>query len=79
MSDIAERIRNIVIHHLQVDAKDIDEETRFVEDLGADSIDLVELRLALEEEFDVEIPEEAADSILTIGAAVKFLSARGMR
>jgi acyl carrier protein len=62
-----------------VDIKEVNDETRFVEDLGADSIDLVELRLALEEEFDVEIPEDAAESILTVGAAAKFVNSRTVR
>ena len=76
MSEIAERIKDIIVHHLEVDIEELNDGTRFVEDLGADLIDLVEIRLAMEEEFEVEIPEDAADSILTVGAAVKFMTDR---
>ena len=76
MSDVAERVKKIVIDHLGVDAEKVSEGASFIDDLGADSLDTVELVMAFEEEFGVEIPDDAADSILTVGDAVKFLSAK---
>jgi acyl carrier protein len=74
MSDIAERVKKIVIDHLGVDADKVSEAASFIDDLGADSLDTVELVMAFEEEFGVEIPDDAADSILTVGDAVKFIT-----
>lgn len=73
MSDIAERVKKIVIDHLSVDAEKVVESASFIDDLGSDSLDVVELVMAFEEEFGVEIPDDAADSILTVGDAVKFI------
>jgi len=73
MSDIAERVKKIVVDHLGVDADKVVESASFIDDLGADSLDTVELVMAFEEEFCVEIPDDAADSILTVGDAVKFI------
>ena len=73
MSDIAERVKKIVIDHLGVDADKVVEAASFIDDLGADSLDTVELVMAFEDEFGVEIPDDAADSILTVGDAVKFI------
>ena len=73
MSDIAERVKKIVVDHLGVDAEKVSEGASFIDDLGADSLDTVELVMAFEEEFGVEIPDDAADSILTVGDAVKFI------
>ena len=73
MSDVAERVKKIVIDHLGVDAEKVSEGASFIDDLGADSLDTVELVMAFEEEFGVEIPDDAADSILTVGDAVKFI------
>ena len=73
MSDIAERVKKIVIDHLGVDSEKVVESASFIDDLGADSLDTVELVMAFEEEFGVEIPDDAADSILTVGDAVKFI------
>ena len=73
MSDIAERVKKIVIDHLGVDADKVVESASFIDDPGADSLDTVELVMAFEEEFGVEIPDDAADSILTVGDAVKFI------
>jgi acyl carrier protein len=73
MSDVAERVKKIVIDHLGVDAEQVSEGASFIDDLGADSLDTVELVMAFEEEFGVEIPDDAADSILTVGDAVKFI------
>ncbi|MBB98784.1 MAG: acyl carrier protein [Rhodobacteraceae bacterium] len=73
MSDIADRVKKIVIEHLGVDADKVTLEASFIDDLGADSLDTVELVMAFEEEFGVEIPDDAAETILTVGDAVKFL------
>ncbi|MEM7464498.1 MAG: acyl carrier protein [Pseudomonadota bacterium] len=73
MSDIAERIKKIVIEHLDVDADKVSENASFIDDLGADSLDNVELVMAFEEEFGVEIPDDAALNIQTVGDAIKFV------
>ena len=73
MSDIAERVKKIVIDNLGVESDKIVEKASFIDDLGADSLDTVELVMAFEEEFGVEIPDEAAESIQTVGDAVKYL------
>jgi len=73
MSDIAERIKKIVVEHLDVDASKVTEGASFIDDLGADSLDNVELVMAFEEEFDVEIPDDAAETIQTVGDAIKFV------
>jgi len=75
MSDIAERVKKIVVEHLGVEADKVSENASFIDDLGADSLDNVELVMAFEEEFSVEIPDDAAETILTVGDAVKFISA----
>jgi acyl carrier protein len=74
MSDIADRVKKIVIEHLGVDADKVTESASFIDDLGADSLDTVELVMAFEEEFGVEIPDDAADTILTVGDAIKYIS-----
>ena len=73
MSDIAERLKKIVVEHLGVDADKVTENASFIDDLGADSLDNVELVMAFEEEFGVEIPDDAAETILTVGDAVKYI------
>ena len=73
MSDIAERVKKIVVEHLSVDPDKVVDSANFIDDLGADSLDTVELVMAFEEEFNVEIPDEAAESIVTVGDAVRFL------
>jgi acyl carrier protein len=73
MSDIADRVKKIVIEHLGVDSEKVVEAANFIDDLGADSLDTVELVMAFEEEFGVEIPDDAAETIQTVGDAVKFL------
>ena len=76
MSDVAERVKKIVIEHLNVEADKVTENASFIDDLGADSLDTVELVMAFEEEFSVEIPDDAAESIVTVGDAVKFITAK---
>jgi acyl carrier protein len=73
MSDVADRVKKIVIEHLGVDADKVVDNANFIEDLGADSLDTVELVMAFEEEFGVEIPDDAAETIVTVGDAVRFL------
>jgi len=74
MSDILERVRKIVIEHLDADPEKVTEKASFIDDLGADSLDNVELVMAFEEEFDIEIPDDAAEHIQTVGDAVKFIA-----
>jgi len=73
MSDIADRVKKIVIEHLGIDAEKVTDKASFIDDLGADSLDTVELVMAFEEEFGCEIPDDAAETILTVGDAVSFL------
>jgi acyl carrier protein len=73
MSDIAARVKKIVVEHLGVEPEKVVESANFIDDLGADSLDTVELVMAFEEEFSVEIPDDAAETIRTVGDAVSFL------
>ncbi|MFN3934043.1 acyl carrier protein [Parvibaculum sp.] len=75
MIDIAERLKKIVVEHLGVDADKVTENASFIDDLGADSLDNVELVMAFEEEFGVEIPDDAAEKILTVKDAIEFVKA----
>ena len=70
---VADKVKSIIVEQLGVDEEEVTPEASFVDDLGADSLDTVELVMAFEEEFGVEIPDDAADSILTVGDAVKFI------
>ena len=73
MSDTADRVQKIVVEHLGVEADKVTQEASFIDDLGADSLDIVELVMAFEEEFGIEIPDDAAETIQTVGDAVKFI------
>ena len=73
MSDIANRVKKIVVEHLSVDEDKVLEGASFIDDLGADSLDTVELVMAFEEEFGIEIPDDAAESILSVGDAISFI------
>ncbi|MCI5043823.1 MAG: acyl carrier protein [Aquisalinus sp.] len=73
MSDIAERVKKLTVEHLDVDAAKVVPEASFIDDLGADSLDIVELVMAFEEEFDLEIPDDAAESIQTVQNAITFI------
>lgn len=73
MSDIEERVRKIVVERLGVDEGKVTGNANFVDDLGADSLDTVELVMAIEEEFQCEIPDEAAEKIVTVQDAITFL------
>jgi acyl carrier protein len=70
---IFEKVREIIADQLGIDEEDIVSDAKFLEDLGADSLDLVELIMALEEEFDLEIPDEDAEKISTVGDAVEYI------
>jgi len=71
--EILEKVCSIVSEQLSVEAGEVKSDSNFQNDLGADSLDTVELVMALEEEFDIEIPDEAAEGITTVGDAVKFI------
>ncbi len=74
MSDVEEKVKKIVIEHLAVDEARVTNEASFIDDLGADSLDTVELVMAFEEEFSCEIPDDAAEKILTIQDAITFIT-----
>ncbi|CAM3652184.1 MULTISPECIES: acyl carrier protein [Vibrio] len=74
MSNIEERVKKIIVEQLGVDEAEVRNEASFVEDLGADSLDTVELVMALEEEFDTEIPDEEAEKITTVQAAIDYVN-----
>ncbi len=74
MSDTADRVKKIVVEHLGVEADKVNEDASFIDDLGADSLDIVELVMAFEEEFGVEIPDDAAEKIGTVADAIKYIN-----
>ena len=74
MSDVADRVKKIVLEHLGVEESKVVESASFIDDLGADSLDTVELVMAFEEEFGCEIPDEEAEKILTIKDAIDFIN-----
>ena len=76
MSDTAERVKKIVVEHLNVDADKVTETASFIEDLGADSLDTVELVMAFEEAFGVEIPDDAAEKITTVKDAIEYIESQ---
>ena len=73
MASLAERVHEIIVEQLGVNAEQVVTEAKFVEDLGADSLDTVELVMALEEEFGSEIPDEEAEKLTTVGEAVAYI------
>ena len=74
MSDISERVKKIVVEHLGVDEDKVTDGASFIDDLGADSLDTVELVMAFEEEFECEIPDDAAEKIQTVKDAIDFIA-----
>ena len=76
MSDISERVKKIVVEHLGVESDKVVDSASFVDDLGADSLDTVELVMAFEEEFGSEISDSEAEKILTVGDAIKFIEGK---
>jgi acyl carrier protein len=73
-NEIFDRVKKIIINHLGAEEAKVTETASFIDDLGADSLDQVELVMAFEEEFGIEIPDEAAEKITNVGSAVKFIS-----
>ncbi|MBK8209611.1 MAG: acyl carrier protein [Rhodospirillales bacterium] len=73
MNDVADRVKKIIVEHLGVEEGKVVENASFIDDLGADSLDTVELVMAFEEEFGIEIPDEAAEKILTVKDAVDYI------
>ncbi len=76
MSDVADRVKKIVLEHLGVDESKVIDNASFIDDLGADSLDTVELVMAFEEEFGCEIPDDDAEKIMTIKNAIDFIEAQ---
>ena len=76
MSDIPDRVRKIVVEHLGVEEDKVTESASFIDDLGADSLDTVELVMAFEEEFDCEISDDAAEKILTVKDAIDYIQSQ---
>ena len=79
MSDVGDKITKIIVDHLGVDAAKVTEEASFIDDLGADSLDTVELVMAFEEEFGAEISDSEAEKILTVGDAIKFVESNASK
>jgi acyl carrier protein len=75
MSNISERVKEIIAKHLGIEPDKVTEDDNFIDDLGADSLDTVELALTFEDEFGCEIPDDAAESMFTVGDVIKFLEA----
>ena len=73
MADVAEKVKSIIVDKLGVDAGEITNEASFTNDLGADSLDTVELIMEFEKEFDIQIPDDKAEAISTVGDAIKFI------
>ena len=73
VENVQESVKNIIVEQLGVEADQVKPEAQFVNDLGADSLDTVELIMALEEEFDIEIPDEKAEKIKTVGEAIDYI------
>jgi acyl carrier protein len=71
------KVKNIIVEQLGVEAEKVKPESSFIDDLGADSLDIVELVMAMEEEFDLEIPDEAAEKLRTVGDVTKYLQSKG--
>ena len=76
MSDIEIKIRSIIVKHLGIDESKVNLESKFIDDLGADSLDTVELVMAFEEEFGIEIPDDAAETILTVQNAIDYINSK---
>ena len=79
MSDVSARVKKIVVEHLGVDEEKVTENASFVDDLGADSLDTVELVMAFEEEFGCEIPDDAAEKIMTVQNAIDYVQDRASK
>ena len=73
MAEVAEKVKSIVAEQLGVKIEEVKEDAKFIDDLGADSLDTVELVMAFEEEFGAEIPDEDAEKLTTVGEAIKYI------
>jgi acyl carrier protein len=78
VTDIADRVRKIIVMHLASEETKITEDARFIGDLGADSLDVFEVTMSFEEEFDIDIPDNAVASLVTVGDAIAFIRARAI-
>ncbi|MDZ7314911.1 MAG: acyl carrier protein [candidate division KSB1 bacterium] len=78
MSAVEERVKQIIVDQLGVDASQVTEDASFIDDLGADSLDTVELVMAFEEEFGIEIPDEEAEKLQTVGDALRYLRSKNL-
>jgi acyl carrier protein len=76
MSDIAEKVKKIIVDRLGVDEAEVNAESSFTNDLGADSLDTVELIMEFEKEFDISIPDEEAEKIQTVGDAISYVESQ---
>ena len=76
MSDVVDRVKKIVVEHLSVEEGSISDSSSFIDDLGADSLDTVELVMAFEEEFGIEIPDDAAETIQTVQNAIDYIESK---
>ena len=79
MSDVAQRVKKIVVEHLGVEADKVTDNASFIDDLGADSLDTVELVMAFEEEFGIEIPDEDAEKITRVREAVEYIESHSKK
>ena len=79
MSEVREKVKKIIVDHLGVDASKVTDEASFIDDLGADSLDTVELVMAFEEEFGSEISDSEAEKILTVGDAIRFVESHSSK
>ena len=77
MATVEEKVKKLIVEKLSVEPEDVLPDASFIDDLGADSLDLVELMMALEEEFDAEIPDDDAETISTVQAAVDYITKKG--
>lgn len=77
MADIEQKVKDIIVEQLGVKKEQVTENASFIDDLGADSLDTVELVMALEEEFNIEIPDEEAEKIRTVGEAINYINTHG--
>ena len=76
MSNVEDQVKQIVVEHLGIDESKVSPESKFIDDLGADSLDTVELVMAFEEKFSIEIPDDAAETILTVKNAIDFIESK---
>ena len=76
MSNVEEQVKNIVVEHLGIDESKVNPEAKFIDDLGADSLDTVELVMAFEEKFGIEIPDDAAETIQTVQNAIDYIQTK---